>query len=68
MIDWKFNIGDEVYDKARKQNGVVTMRKYQESSNEKCLYYNVCFAGPERIEYEWGDDFWLEFGHRGDAY
>ncbi len=62
MIDWEFSIGDLVHDLARRQNGTVTIRKYQEDSESRTIYYNVCYCEEGKVEYEWGTAFWLRAG------
>jgi len=65
MIEWKFNIGAEVYDKTINVNGMVISRRLEEGCDGTDINYNVCYIkGDGSWVYEWTSGEWLEFGHK----
>ena len=67
MINFELEIGDEIYNKARKQNGKVLL-KYLEECNGRYVMYYCAYSEGGKTEYEWEDKFGLDKGHRGDVY
>lgn len=64
-MDFRFNLGDEVYDRAASSNGIVIMRKYQEASDGSGRYYYLGYSsGSGTPQYDWTHEFWLQDGHK----
>jgi len=65
FVNYKFRIGQKIYNESRHQNGVVQMRKHVQSGETGEITYQVCYRKSEGgCEYEWDNSTWLEDGHR----
>ena len=63
-MNWEFEIGDKVHDRSRNQNGVITLRKYQEEITINFRAYYVCYQVEGKAEFDWQDAKWLSQGHQ----
>jgi len=61
-VSFKYKIGQEVFYKLRKKNGIVTYQCFIQDVNAPRITYGVSFAGDsEPLEC---NEKWLEEGHR----
>ena len=63
-INFKFSIGEDVYDRSRKQNGIIVGRQYIQFIERNYYEYSVCFNDKEQPDYEWVSGSWLVSGNR----
>jgi len=64
MIEFEFEIGQEVYNNLIGKNGRIELRKYQEEKGGQFeMYY---FVAPIENGFiaDWYDRAWLEHGHK----